>query len=100
MLIIEGHFGCQCKASFKVLEMKDSLMAYLDRDTKCQNEVILQNLYKQMIEPIPGLKFSSVERQALPALEDGFTRQYKQEWTESFCKHFEQYDVNKLQCKS
>ena len=103
-------------------------MAYLDLDTKCQNEVakllrsllpppvvhyewtvevlvgyhlmepllgilldqqprpthlalrsILQNLYKQMMEPIPGLKFSSVERHALPALEDGFGRKYKQE---------------------
>ena len=145
MLIKEGHFGRQCKASLKVLEIKDSLMAYLDLDTKCQNEVaklfcsllpsfvvhhewtvevlvgyylmepllgilldqqprpthlallsILQNLYKQMMEPIPGLKFSSVERHALPALEDGFGRKYKQEWMESFYKHLEQCDVNKL----
>ena len=57
---------------------------------------ILQNLYKQMMEPIPGLKFSSVERHPLPALEDGFGRKYKQEWMESFYKHLEQYDVNKL----
>ena len=49
------------------------------------------------MEPIPGLKFSSVERHALPALEDGFGRKYKQEWMESFCKHLEQYDVNKLE---
>ena len=100
MLMREGHFGCKCKASLNILEMKDSLMAYLDLDTKCQNEVILQNLYKQMMEPIPGLKFSSVERHALPALEDGFGRKYKQKWMESFCKHLEQYDVNKLQRKS
>ena len=39
MLMKEGRFGCQCKASLKVLEMKDSLMAYLDLDTKYQNEV-------------------------------------------------------------
>ena len=148
MLIKEGHFGCQCKASHKVPEMKNSLMAHLLLNRKCQNEVaklfrsllpsfvvhyewtvevlvgyhlmeqllgilldqqprsthlalqsILQNLYKQMMEPIPGLKFSSVEKHALPALEDGFGRKYKQEWMESFCKHLEQYDVNKLQCK-
>ena len=130
MLIKEGHLGRQYKVSLKVLEIKDSLMTYLDLDTKCQNEVaklfrsllpsfvvhhewtvevlvgyylmepllgilldqqprpthlallsILQNLYKQMMEPIPGLKFSSVERHALPALEDGFGRKYKQEWS-------------------
>ena len=50
-----------------------------------------------MIEPIPGLKFSSVERHALPALEDGFARQYKQEWMQSFCKHLQQYDADKLE---
>ena len=121
-------------------------MAYLDLDTKCQNEVakllcsllpspvvhhewtvevlvgyhlmepllgilldqqprpthlalrsILQNLYKQMMEPIPGLNISSVERHALPALEDGFARQYKQEWMQSFCKHLLQYDADKLE---
>ena len=33
------NFGRQCKPSLKVLEMKDSLMVYLDLDTKCQNEV-------------------------------------------------------------
>ena len=70
------------------------------RPTHLALRSILQNLYKQMMEPIPGLKFSSVERHALPALEDGFGRKYKQEWMESFCKHLEQYDVNKLQCKS
>ena len=29
----------QCKTSLKALEMKDSLLAYLAQDTKCQNEV-------------------------------------------------------------
>ena len=129
MLIKEGHFGRQYKASLKVLEIKDSLMAYLDQVAKLFRSLlpsfvvhhewtvevlvgyylmepllgilldqqprpthlallsILQNLYKQMMEPIPGLKFSSVERHALPALEDGFGRKYKQEWMASFCKH-------------
>ena len=29
----------QCMTSLKALEMKDSLLAYLAQDTKCQNEV-------------------------------------------------------------
>ena len=47
------------------------------RPTHLALRSILQNLYKQMTEPIPGLKFSSVERHALPALEDGFGKKYK-----------------------
>ena len=35
MLMKEGYFGRQCKASLKVLEMVDSLMAYLDLNIKC-----------------------------------------------------------------
>ena len=146
MLMKEGRFGRQCKASLKVIEMKDSLLAYLEHDSKCQNEVarllrsllpstvvhyewtlevlvgyhlmepflgimldqqprpthlqlwtIFQNLYKQMMEPLPGLMFSSIERHALPALSDGFIREYKKEWLDSFCKHLEQYDVTKLE---
>ena len=31
---------------------------------------IFQNLYKQMMEPIPGLMFSSIMTHALPALSD------------------------------
>ena len=146
MLMKEGRFGRQCKASLKVIEMKDSLLAYLEHDTKCQNEVarllrsllpstvvhyewtlevlvgyhlmepflgimldqqprpthlqlwtIFQNLYKQMIKPLPGLMFSSIERHALPALSDGFIREYKKEWLNSFSKHLEQYDLTKLE---
>ena len=41
---------------------------------------IFQNLYKQMMEPNPGLWFHSIERHALPALVDGFIREYKKEW--------------------
>ena len=50
-----------------------------------------------MMEPIPGLEFSSVERHALPALCDGFSREYKKEWMESFKNHLQQYDVSKLE---
>ena len=49
------------------------------------------------MEPIPGLKFSSVERHALPAVEDGFAKQYKQEWMQSFYKYLWQYDADKLE---
>ena len=44
------------------------------------------------MEPIPDLMFSSIEKHALPALSDGFSREYKKEWLESFCKHVAQYD--------
>ena len=67
------------------------------RPTHLALRSILQNLYKQMMEPIPGLKFSSVERHALPAVEDGFAKQYKQEWMQSFYKYLWQYDADKLE---
>ena len=67
------------------------------RPTHLKLRPILQNLYKQMLEPIPGLMFSSVERHALPALSDGFFQVYKKEWLDSFRKHLEQYDVTKLE---
>ena len=56
-----------------------------------------QNLYKQMMEPLPGLWFHSIERHALPALVDGFIREYKKEWLESFRRHLQRYDVTKLE---
>ena len=36
-----------------------------------------------MIEPVPGLKFSSVQKHALPALRDGFEKKStkKNEWS-------------------
>ena len=49
------------------------------------------------MEAIPGLKFSSVEWHALPALCNGFSREYKKEWMESFKNHLQQYDVSKLE---
>ena len=50
-----------------------------------------------MMEAIPGLEFSSVERHTLPALCNGFSREYKKEWMESFKNHLQQYDVSKLE---
>ena len=50
-----------------------------------------------MSEPIEGISFSSVERQALPALMDGFSRQYKKSWMESFRNHLEKYDADKVE---
>ena len=47
------------------------------RPTHLQLRVIFQNLYHQMTDPIQGLNFSSVEKHALPALQDGFFREYK-----------------------
>ena len=49
------------------------------------------------MEAIPGLKFSSVERHTLPALCNGFSREYKKEWMESFKNHLQQYDASKLE---
>ena len=146
MLMKEGRFGRQCKASLKAIDMKDSLIDYLKKDQKCQNEVsrllrsllpcpvvhyewtievlvghhlvepllgimldlqprpthsqlrsIFQNLYKQMTSPIPGLKFSSIGTRALPALTDGFFREYKKEWMQTFSVHLERYDEEKLE---
>ena len=48
-----------------------------------------------MMEQIPGLPFSSVERHALPGLSDGFSREFKKELMESFSKHLKQYDSEK-----
>ena len=46
-----------------------------------------------MMEPLPGLWFHSIERHALPALVDGFIREYKKKWMESVCKHLQGYDT-------
>ena len=57
---------------------------------------VFQNLYNQIMEPILGLQFCSIKRCALPALSDGFFREYK-EWMQSFAKRLEQYDSMKLE---
>ena len=45
------------------------------------------------MEPLQGLWFHTIERHALPALIDGFIREYKKEWLESFSKHLQRYDI-------
>ena len=54
-------------------------------------------MYKQEMEPIPGLMFSSVEIHALLALTDGFIWVYKKQLLDSFRKPLEKYDVTKLE---
>ena len=62
-----------------------------------QLRTIFQNLYKQMMNPVEGLSFASVDQHALPALSDGFFREYKKSWMDSFKKHLAQYDQQKLE---
>ena len=62
-----------------------------------QLRTIFQNLYKQMMNPVEGLSFASVDQHALPALSDGFFREYKKSWMDSFKKHLAQYDPQKLE---
>ena len=46
-----------------------------------QLRTIFQNLFKQMMNPVEGLSFASVDQHALPALSDGFFKEYKKtEW--------------------
>ena len=67
------------------------------RPTHAQLRTIFQSLYEQMMDPIEGLSFGTVERHALPALSDGFKREYKKSWMESFQKHLARYDPQKLE---
>ena len=67
------------------------------RPTHLDVKLTFQSLYKQMMDPIEGIRFSSVNMHALPALIDGFSRLYKKSWIDSFLKHREQYDDNKVE---
>ena len=49
------------------------------------------------MDPIEGLQFASIERHALLALSDGFSREYKRSWMDSFRAHLAQYDPQKLE---
>ena len=49
------------------------------------------------MNPIQGLQFASIERHALPALSDGFSREYKKTWMDSLRVHLLQYDLQKLE---
>ena len=94
------HFEWTIEALVGYHLMEPFLGIMLDkqpRPTHSQLRVIFQNLYKQMMVPIPGLKFSSVQQHALPALADGFTRKYKKSWMESFQKHLETYNSSKVE---
>ena len=50
-----------------------------------------------MMDTIEGIRFSSTNMHALPALIDGFSRSYKKSWMDPFSKHLEQYDDNKAE---
>ena len=65
--------------------------------THSQLRIIFQNLYEQMMNPIEGLKFASIDQHALPALSDGFFREYKKPWMDSFCQFLSQYDLKKME---
>ena len=94
------HFECTIEVLVGLHVMEPFLGIMLDIKPRLIHLVlrtIFQNLNKQRMEAIPGLPFSSVKRHALPALRDGFFRQYKGEWMESFFQHLEQYDSAKLQ---
>ena len=65
--------------------------------THSQLRIIFQNLYEQMMNPIEGLKFSSIHQHALPALSDGFFRTYKKSWMNSFRQHLAQYDLERVE---
>ena len=49
------------------------------------------------MNPIEGLLFASVEQHALPVLSDGFFREYRKTWMDSFKKHLVRYDPHKLE---
>ena len=51
------------------------MLDQVPRPTHSKLRVTLQNLYKQMTVPIPGMSFSGIERHTLPALADGFSQQ-------------------------
>ena len=74
------------------------MLDQVPRPTHSKLRVTLQNLYKQMTVPIPGMSFSGIERHTLPALADGFSQQkYKDLWLESFQRHLQKYDADKVE---
>ena len=96
--VVHFEWTLEVLTGFHLMEPFLGVMLDLQpRPTHLQLLPILQNLYKQMMEPIPDLMFSSVEIHARPALTDGFIRVYKKEWLDSFRKHLEKYNVTKLE---
>ena len=81
--------------------MEPFLGVLLDQQPKpahSQLRIVFQNLYNQMTNLIEGLSFATVDRHALPALQDGFSREYKKTWMDSFRLHLKQYEPSKLEC--
>ena len=74
------------------------MLDQVPRPTHSKLRVTLQNLYKQMTVPIPGMSFNSIEMHTLPALADGFSQQkYKDLWLESFQRYLQKYDADKVE---
>ena len=67
------------------------------RPTHSQLRIVFQNLYDQMTNLIEGLSFATVDRHALPALQDGFSREYKKTLMDSFHLLLKQYEPSKLE---
>jgi len=80
--------------------MEPFLGILLDQQPKpahSQLRIVFQNLYNQMTNPIEGFSFATVDRHALPALQDGFSREYKKSWIDFFHLHLKQYEPSKLE---
>ena len=75
----------------------DIMLDKVPRPTHLDVKVTFQSLYKQMMDPIEGIRFSSVHMHALPALINGISRLYRKSWMDLFSKHLEQYDDNKVE---
>ena len=94
------HFEWTLEVLVRFHVMEPFLGIMLDkvpRPTHLDVKVTFQSLYKQMMDTIEGIRFSSINMHALPALIDGFSRSYKKSWMDSFLKHLEQYDDNKAE---
>ena len=96
--VVHFEWTIEVLVGFHLMEPFLGLMLDLQpRPTQAKLRTVFQNLHKQMTEPIPGLSFTSVEQHALPALTDGFIREYKKESMDSFKKHLETNDKTKLE---
>ena len=89
------HFEWTLEVLVRFHVMEPFLGIMLDkvpRPTHLDVKVTFQSLYKQMMDTIEGIRFSSINTHALPAQIDGFLRSYKKSWMDWFLKHLEQYD--------
>ena len=96
--LIHFEWTIEALVGFHLMEPFLGIMLDLHpRPTHSQLRIIFQNLYEQMMNPIEGLKFSSIDQHALPALSDGFFRTYKKSWMNSFRQHLAQYDLERVE---